>query len=121
MLSKVRLNFKKNCLIYVSKGVIWASEYSLGPQIWGPGGTQATPGSTPAQPTPPYSKEYFKKTRITTIVTILHLAQVGVTSIISPTLQHYDPPHPASPQPTLPQPSPPHPTKPHPTLPQRIL
>ena len=22
----------------MSKGVIWASEYSLGPQIWGPGG-----------------------------------------------------------------------------------
>ena len=41
MPSKVRLNFKKNCLIYVSKGVIWASEYSLGPQIWGPGGAWA--------------------------------------------------------------------------------
>ena len=42
MLSKARLNFlKKNCLIYVSKGVIWASEYSLGPQIWGPGGPGA--------------------------------------------------------------------------------
>ena len=26
----------------MSKGVIWASEYSLGPQIWGPGGP---PGS----------------------------------------------------------------------------
>ena len=37
MASEARLNFKKNCLIYVSKGVIWASEYSLGPQIWGPG------------------------------------------------------------------------------------
>ena len=41
MPSKARLNFKKNCLIYVSKGVIWASEYSLGPQIWGPGGARA--------------------------------------------------------------------------------
>ena len=40
MPSKARLNFKKNCLIYVSKGVIWASEYSLWPQIWGPGGPQ---------------------------------------------------------------------------------
>ena len=36
--------FLKNCLIYVSKGVIWASEYSLGPQIWGPGGARA-PGA----------------------------------------------------------------------------
>ena len=35
--------FKKNCIIYVSKGVIWASEYSLGPQIWGPGGPGAPP------------------------------------------------------------------------------
>ena len=43
MLSKVRLNFKKNCLIYVSKGVIWASEYSLEPQIWGLGGPGAPP------------------------------------------------------------------------------
>ena len=43
MPSKVRLNFLKNCLIYVSKGVIWASEYSMGPQIWGPGGIP--PGS----------------------------------------------------------------------------
>ena len=47
MLSEVRLNFKKkNCLIYVSKGVIWSSEYSLGPQIWGPGG----PGPPPLDP-----------------------------------------------------------------------
>ena len=44
MPSEVRQNFKKNCLIYVSKGVIWASEYSLGPQIWGPGGARA-PGA----------------------------------------------------------------------------
>ena len=32
----------------MSKGVIWASEYSLGPQIWGPGGGRASgapPGS----------------------------------------------------------------------------
>ena len=29
---------KKFCFIYVSKGVIWASEYSLGPQCRGPGG-----------------------------------------------------------------------------------
>ena len=46
MLSEARQNFKKNCLIYVSKGVIWASEYSLGPQIWGPGGARA-PGAPP--------------------------------------------------------------------------
>ena len=29
--------------MYVSKGIIWASEYSLGPQIWGPGGARAPP------------------------------------------------------------------------------
>ena len=47
MPSKVRLNFLKNCPIYVSKGVIWSSEYSLGPQIWGPGGSgpPGPPGS----------------------------------------------------------------------------
>ena len=28
----------------MSKGVIWSSEYSLGPQIWGPGGARA-PGA----------------------------------------------------------------------------
>ena len=27
----------------MSKGVIWASEYSLGPQIWGPGGAPLDP------------------------------------------------------------------------------
>ena len=27
----------------MSKGVIWASEYSLGPQIWGPGGPRGPP------------------------------------------------------------------------------
>ena len=43
MPSEARLNLKKNCLIYVSKGVIWASEYSLGPQIWGPGGGLGPP------------------------------------------------------------------------------
>ena len=30
--------FKIFCFIYVSKGVIWGSEYSLGPQLWGSGG-----------------------------------------------------------------------------------
>ena len=48
MPSEARLNFLKNCLIYVSKGVIWASEYSLGPQIWGPGGPG--PRSPPPDP-----------------------------------------------------------------------
>ena len=43
---EVRLNLKKKkkSLIYVSKGVIWASEYRLGPQIWGPGGGAGGPG-----------------------------------------------------------------------------
>ena len=50
MSSEARLIFKKNCLIYVSKGVIWASEYSLGPQIWGPGGARA-PGAPPGSTT----------------------------------------------------------------------
>ena len=36
---------KKFCLIYVSKGVIWASEYSLGPQLWGSKGGPRPPGS----------------------------------------------------------------------------
>ena len=46
MPSEARLNLKKKKgLIYVSKGVIWASEYSLGPQIWGSGGGPAPPGS----------------------------------------------------------------------------
>ena len=31
------------------KCVIWASEYNLGPQIWGPGGAWA-PGPTPLDP-----------------------------------------------------------------------
>ena len=43
MPSEARVNFFKNCLIYVSKGVIWASEYSLGPQIVGPGGAWGPP------------------------------------------------------------------------------
>ena len=51
MPSKVRLNFKFFCFIYVSKGVIWASEYSLGPQLWGQGGLgpQGPPGSATVQ------------------------------------------------------------------------
>ena len=38
---EARLNFfKKLSYLCVQKGVIWASEYSLGPQIWGPGGPE---------------------------------------------------------------------------------
>ena len=33
-----------------SKGVIWASEYSQGPQIWGPGGP-GPPGPPPGSAT----------------------------------------------------------------------
>ena len=64
MPSEARLNFQKNCLIYVSKGVIWASEYSLGLQIWGPGGARA-PGA-PGPPLDPLlqSTTYLKKIQI---------------------------------------------------------
>ena len=39
MPSELRLKFsKKDCFILVSKDVICALEYSLGTQLWGPGG-----------------------------------------------------------------------------------
>ena len=58
MPSEGRLNFLKNCLIYVSKGVIWASEYSLGPHIWGPGGARAPP---PGSATGNHGRELQKR------------------------------------------------------------
>ena len=73
---------------------------------------------SPIWPTPPLQDPLHPtpnntiKTHITTIGIILHLAQVGVTSIISPTQSHPTKPHTTTP--AWPTPPPPNPCMTHP-------
>ena len=64
MPNEARLNLKKKrSLIYVSKGVIWASEYSSGASNLGSGGAQA-PGAPPGSAT-----EYLMNLKVTKLST----------------------------------------------------